>query len=96
MLIRKGLRVWEARTPQGEFIDYVVATRESEAATIAYQISGQSQISVVEVDPTTGAYKIPDNVDGVVWDTDALPEGYVPSQPFPITPEPPPHMREQK
>ena len=54
MLLRYDLRSWAAKQPNGELIDYVVASEENEAATIVHQTTGLESFNLSEVNPLTG------------------------------------------
>ena len=54
MLLRYDLRSWAAKQPNGELIDYVVASEVEEAANIVHQITGQESFTLSEVNPLTG------------------------------------------
>ena len=54
MLLRYDLRSWVAKQPNGELIDYVVASEAEEAATIVHQITGLESFNLSEVNPLTG------------------------------------------
>ena len=54
MLLRYDLRSWAAKQPNGELIDYVVASEENEAATIVHQTTGLESFNLFEVNPLTG------------------------------------------
>ena len=54
MLLRYDLRCWAAKQPNGEPIEYVVASELEEAANIVHQITGFSTFNMVEVNPLTG------------------------------------------
>ena len=54
MLLRYDLRSWAANKPNGELIDYVVASEANEAANIVHQITGLEQFNLIEVNPLTG------------------------------------------
>ena len=54
MLLRYDLRSWAAKHPDGELIDYVVASETEEAANIVHQITGLEQFNLIEVNPLTG------------------------------------------
>lgn len=54
MLLRYDLRSWAAKQPNGELIDYVVASEAEEAATVVYQTTGLENFALVEINPLTG------------------------------------------
>jgi len=54
MLLRYDLRSWAAKQPNGELIDYVVASEADEAANIVHQITGLGNFNLFEVNPLTG------------------------------------------
>lgn len=54
MLLRYDLRVWSAKTEEGDFIDYVVASSQEEAAGIVHQITDIAKFFLAEVNPLTG------------------------------------------
>ena len=54
MLLRYDLRSWAAKKPNGELIDYVVASEANEAANIVHQITDLEQFNLIEVNPLTG------------------------------------------
>ena len=54
MLLRYDLRCWAAKQPNGELIDYVVASELEEAANIVNQVTGLEMFNMTEVNPLTG------------------------------------------
>ena len=54
MLLRYDLRSWAAKQPNGELVDYVVASEAEEAANIVHKITSLESFTLVEVNPLTG------------------------------------------